>query len=131
MFSGMVLAAVAVAVARFGSARAERAWFGSLLAFAALIYVVVAVPHLPSIALAGAGAVAFLALAWFGYRGAVSLLALGWGLHAVWDGALLFAGVQLVPPWYYIACIAFDFAVAFYLLLIAFGLLRGRRASTA
>ncbi|TNE50583.1 MAG: hypothetical protein EP343_07810 [Deltaproteobacteria bacterium] len=44
-------------------------------------------------------------------------LAAGWALHPTWDLALhlLGPGHHIVPTWYAIACVSFDFAVALYI----------------
>ncbi len=53
---------------------------------------------------------------WLALNNSLLWLAVGWGLHPVWDAALhwLGPGVHIVPSWYAIACLSFDLAVAAY-----------------
>ncbi len=69
------------------------------------------------------GIVAYGLPAWLGLRakGAVAgrrWLALGWGLHPLWDLTLHLwgPGRHVVPDWYAVACLSFDLIVAAYLL---------------
>lgn len=64
--------------------------------------------------------VAFYGLcAWLALRNSMIWLAVGWGLHPVWDAALHWfgPGAHIVPPWYAIACLSFDLTVALYVVL--------------
>ena len=47
-------------------------------------------------------------------------LALGWGLHALWD-VVIHAGVpgEFVPSWYRWACLTYDVGAAYYVLIVA------------
>ena len=50
-------------------------------------------------------------------RYSLYFLALGWGLHPIWDVGLhlIGPGRHIAPSWYVVVCISFDFAVAIYI----------------
>jgi hypothetical protein len=86
------------------------------LAVTALIYFVFAlVGHgdTRSLALEAGGVLLYGAAAWIGFRRSVTLLALGWALHPVWDVALHLAGpgAAYTPDWYPWGCVSFDMIV--------------------
>lgn len=63
------------------------------------------------------GVAAYGLFYWLAIKGGGLWLALGWLLHPVWDIAVHMAGpgVHVVPEWYALACVSFDFAVAIYI----------------
>ena len=72
-------------------------------------------------AVEGAGLVLFTLLAWSGLR-RPAVLALGWLLHAVWDGALHLAVEQpVIGPWLPLLCLPFDLLAAAWLMYVATG----------
>ena len=72
----------------------------------------------------GAGFALFSLLAWGGLRWP-RLLALGWFLHAGWDGGLHLALEQpVIGPWLPLMCVPFDLMVSAYLAYAG----RGQRA---
>jgi len=75
------------------------------------------------------GTAALLAL-----RYSVLWLAVGWGLHPIWDLWVhwLGPGTHIVPAWYAIACLSFDLLVAGYIVMrsdMKSLLIRGQRES--
>ena len=83
---------------------------------AALIYVGFAVwhGHTAWLAVEVAGVLAYGTFAWLGVRRSPAWIAIGWGLHPLWDAGLhLFGPISgVAPTWYAIACISFDVVVA-------------------
>ena len=72
-------------------------------------------------AVESAGLVLFTLLAWSGLR-RPAVLALGWLLHATWDGALHLAIEQpVIGPWLPLLCLPFDLLVAAWLTHVATG----------
>lgn len=90
--------------------------FAVYLALAGAIYLAFGAFHGPRwIAIEGAGFVLFALLAWGGLRRPM-LLALGWLLHAGWDGGLHLALEQpVIGRWLPLLCLPFDGLVAAYL----------------
>jgi hypothetical protein len=62
----------------------------------------------------GLGVLLYGAAAWVGFRKSITLLALGWAMHPVWDVALhlQYPGAAYTPDWYPWGCISFDLVVA-------------------
>ena len=80
-------------------------------------------------AVEGAGLVLFTLLAWSGLR-RPAVLALGWLLHAAWDGALHLAIEQpVIGPWLPLLCLPFDLLVAAWLTHVATGKQPGSAAA--
>lgn len=69
-------------------------------------------------------AVVFMSLlCWLGYRSSLWFLALGWGLHGIWDLVVpLMENVDHMPHWYAGLCIGFDIVVGAYFALRALGI---------
>jgi hypothetical protein len=87
------------------------------LVVTALIYVAFAViggAGARSLGLEAVGMLLYCTAAWVGYRRSVTLLALGWAMHVVWDVGLHVqgAGAAYTPGWYPWGCISFDLIVA-------------------
>lgn len=113
---GVALALPYVAYARH-HARSMRLIYGAGLIVAACIYPLFALAagassnwlgvELTGVALYGAMALA-------GMRGSGWWLVAGWLLHPLWDLGLHYwgPGAHLVPAWYALACLSFDFVVA-------------------
>lgn len=91
---------------------------GSGLVIAAIIYIGFALYHEDSawLLLEVLGVAFYGLFFWLAMRHSMLWLAMGWGLHPVWDAALhwLGPGAHIVPPWYAIACLSFDITVAIY-----------------
>lgn len=114
--SGGVAAIGVVAAIRRGTRR-EVEWLASLLVVAALVYPLggIAVHPISELTLEATGTLLFLALALLGVRGSPWFLALGWGVHAVWDLAIpALRGGSYLPAWYPLLCLGFDVVVAGY-----------------
>jgi hypothetical protein len=66
-------------------------------------------------------ALLFLFIAYYGSKNRMLLLAGGYLLHGIWD--LVFnqvTSLTLVPPHYDLFCLAVDFTIAFYLILLSY-----------
>jgi hypothetical protein len=73
-------------------------------------------------------AIVFLLIAYFGMKRSLLLLAAGYFLHGAWDLAFgLWASSKLLPPHYDLFCLAIDFTMGFYLLLLKY---RGTKSVT-
>jgi hypothetical protein len=119
LLTGALACGLLILVARrMGPARELGIYALSLVA-AALIYVGFA-------AWGGAGAgwlmaetgglLVFTLLAFAGLKTSARILALGWALHAGWDGLLhKLREAAFVPDWYPFACLAFDLLLAAYI----------------
>lgn len=67
----------------------------------------------------GAGLILFTLLAWFGLE-RPGVLAIGWLLHAAWDGGLHLAIEQpVIGSWLPLLCLPFDLMVAAWLARVA------------
>lgn len=94
---------------------------GSGLVIAALIYLSFALYYSDTqwLLIESAGVFAFGITYWLAVAYSPLWLAFGWGLHPMWDIFLhwLGPGTHIAPIWYAIACLSFDLAVAWYLVL--------------
>lgn len=64
-------------------------------------------------------AVVFVFISYFGMRKSSLLLALGYFLHGSWDLAYHYISYsELIPPQYEFFCLAIDFTIGIYLLMI-------------
>jgi hypothetical protein len=118
LIAGLVFGALYVAYARSRPTR-SRAIFGCGLVIAALAYFVFVV-HAPDpmhwMIVEGIGLVVFGSVALLGIKGSLWWLAAGWATHPVWDiGLHYLGGASVVPAWYAIACVSFDWVVAAYI----------------
>ena len=115
LFGGL-LGVLFIGVARRLHWRNQVRFFAFCLFLAGAIYLAFGAFHgLRWIALEGAGFVLFSLLAYAGLR-RPPLLALGWFLHAAWDGGLHLALEQpVIGPWLPLMCVPFDLMVAVYL----------------
>lgn len=117
---GLILAAMFILYTRQLDSQYEVHVMGSALLVAALIYVGFALVWGNSVWLTiELGGVLAYGLFWLlAWRASYIWLAVGWGLHPLWDLALhLFGpGHAVVPEWYAIACLSFDLLVAGYII---------------
>lgn len=124
LMAGVALALIMIALWRRYS-EWEVAFAAGLLCAAALFYPFLgAVQGVPLLAMPIAiAAVVFMSLlAWLGYRRSLWFLALGWGLHGIWDLVVpLMENVEHMPHWYAGLCIGFDIVVGAYFALRALG----------
>ena len=116
LLAGALFGVLWIGLARRLSWRNQVRLFAVTLFLAGVIYLAFGAFHGPRwIALEGAGFVLFTLLAWAGLR-QPWLLALGWLLHAGWDGILHLALEQpVIGPWLPLLCLPFDLMVAAYL----------------
>lgn len=117
---GLVLAAIFLVSARRLGAVQEMRVIGFALIIAALIYVGFSLVWGDTIWLyiELGGVLVYGLFVWMALRYSPIWLAIGWGLHPLWDLALhLFGpGHAVVPAWYAMACLSFDLLVAGYVL---------------
>lgn len=92
---------------------------GSGLVVAALIYIGFALYEgdYQWLSVEFMGVIFYGLFAWMALNYSLLWLALGWGLHPIWDAILhwLGPGAHIVPSWYAIACLSFDLVVAAYI----------------
>ncbi len=116
---GLVLAALFVVGARRLGIPGERRLLALGLVVAALVYVGFAVVWSGGAWIAAelGGVVVFGGLAVLGLKRSPMSLAVGWGLHPVWDAGLHLVGdgAAFAPQWYVVFCISFDLLVAGYI----------------
>ena len=117
---GVVLAGLNIGIAQSFRRDTQVRVFAVFLFLAAVIYLVFGAFHdVQWVALEGAGVVLFSLLAWVGMRRPI-VLAVGWLLHAAWDGGLHLALEQpVVGPWLPLLCLPYDGILAGYLAFIA------------
>lgn len=116
---GLVTALPLLLFAQNKSIWATRKLLGRCLAVVALLYVAFAFVQLdaPWLLIELLGLAFYASFYWLACRYSLLWLALGWALHVVWDVGLHLAGAgaHIVPTWYAVFCLSFDFAVAAYL----------------
>ena len=116
---GLLAAGVFIMYARRFGIPGERRLLAVGLIIAALVYVGFAVAGANGmwIAVEAGGVVLFSGLAVVGLKRSPLWLALGWGLHPLWDAGLhlMGEGAAFAPGWYVVACISFDLLVAGYI----------------
>lgn len=116
---GLVVAAIFIVGARRLGLRGERRLLALGLVVAALVYVGFAVVWAGGawIVVELGGVIIFAGLAVLGLNRSPMSLAVGWGLHPVWDAGLhlMGAGAAFAPAWYVVACLSFDLLVAGYI----------------
>ncbi|OSZ77613.1 hypothetical protein CAP36_14670 [Chitinophagaceae bacterium IBVUCB2] len=94
--------------------------YGLILTGIGFIYIGFTWTDLSSLIINSTQAVFFLALAYYGIKKNMNLLALGYFLHGSWDIAYDILGQpDLVPPHYDVFCLSIDFTIGIYLLFIA------------
>ena len=125
---GVVLAGLNIGIAQSFRRDTQVRIFAVFLFLAAVIYLVFGAFHgVRWVVLEGAGVVLFSLLAWGGVRQPM-VLAVGWLLHAAWDGGLHLALEQpVVGPWLPLLCLPYDGMLAGYLAFI--GLRRSREVN--
>ena len=90
------------------------------LVVASVIYVVFALLAGEWLGVELAGVLLFVLIAYAAAKTSPWLLAIGWGLHVVWDGVLhLVIEQSVVSAWYPLACITFDAVMVVYILVAA------------
>ena len=122
LLGGIVLAVVFALILRLPVVRDASRRHAMALLVASLIYVAFAVVgrSVGGIVVETVGVVAFGGIALLGYRrSSPALVALGWGLHPLWDVSLHSSGAGLVytPSGYPPLCIGFDLVLAALILL--------------
>ena len=118
LIAGVFLGALLLLYARSRGAGENRVLAIGLIV-AAAIYIIFAFVWGDAtwIAIEIAGVPAYGLFVWLAFRFTFYWLAIGWGLHTAWDVILhlLGPGRAIVPEWYAVACITFDFLIAGYI----------------
>ncbi|MEZ4859874.1 MAG: DUF6010 family protein [Caldilineaceae bacterium] len=118
---GLVLGALFVIAARSQGVHKERVILAVGLPVAALIYVGFAAMwgDRSWLAIEVVGLLLYSLFLFLARRYHMVWLAVGWGLHPLWDLVLhwLGPGYTVAPAWYVLACLSFDLLVAGYLLV--------------
>ena len=118
---GLVLGTALLLYARARGRNRQKRILSIGLVVAAIIYVGFALlwGNPMWIAVEVAGVLAYGIFVWLALRYSINWLAAGWAVHPAWDVILhlLGPGHAIVPEWYAVACISFDFLVASYVLI--------------
>lgn len=119
IFLGLSLAAGAAWLVRIRFPYKDHAFWRMGLLVAACIYLLFATWGLNGqwLLIEAAGVLLYGVFAWLSKRYALWWLAIGWGLHPLWD-VLLHGGGHLgfVPAWYPGVCLGFDLLIGGYIL---------------
>ena len=115
---GFVVAAASIMVARRVFPNKAHAVWRTGLVVAALIYVIFSFfsGSLQWILLEIGGVLLYLSFAVLSKRYSLWYLALGWGLHVLWDLLLHGEDLDFVPSWYPAVCLGFDIAIEGYVI---------------
>lgn len=112
--SGLILILVFVLLKQFD----KKLIYGLILTGIGFLYVGFTWTSLEELITCSVQAVVFVFVAYFGIRRS-SLLALGFFLHGAWDFAYHFISFsERIPPQYEFFCLAIDFTIGGYLLVI-------------
>jgi len=94
--------------------------YGLILTGIGFLYVGYTWSDLASLIINITQAVIFLGLAYYGVKKSITILAVGYLLHGIWDfGYELLNQPDLLPPHYDLFCLSVDFTIGLYLLLFA------------
>lgn len=100
----------------------EQLIYGLILCAIGFLYVGFAWTDIRVAVTSAVQALIFLLIAYFGAKHCLLLLAAGYFLHGAWDLIFGFwASSKLLPPHYDLFCLAVDFTIGFYLLIIYYG----------
>ena len=118
LFIGVVASKLFILLARSRGEQENRLLATGLIV-AALIYVGFGLGSgsVSWIGIEVGGLVLYGVCAWLGIKYHPMWIAVGWGLHPVWDAGLHLTGMgsEFVPYWYAILCLSFDLYVAGYI----------------
>ena len=120
---GLFAAAIAIWLARWQFPTQQRALWTTGLWVAAWIYVGFAIvgQAWTALPLEILGLLVYGFFAWYSRKNGVVWLAVGWGLHVLWDVVVHDAGgSHFVPFWYPGVCLGFDIAIMSYLLFMEY-----------
>jgi len=118
---GIVLCGFFIFLARRFAAQREVGFYAVGLVVASIIYLGFALGSegLSWLFVELLGVAIFTFSAWLGVNVSAQFLAVGWALHAAWDGLMhTIEGAGFVPIWYPPACLAFDLVLAAYIFLV-------------
>lgn len=101
--------------------------YGLILTGIGFIYVGFTWSDLQALIINSVQAVIFLAVAYFGIKKTMYLIAAGYFLHGTWDLVYApFAPPHLIPPRYDLFCLSIDFTIGLYLLRYAYQNAKGK-----
>lgn len=114
---GFAAAVLGILAVRRMYPQKDHAFWRTGLVVAAIIYVFFSLfgGSLQWILIELGGVAVYLGFAILSKRHSLWFLALGWGLHVLWDVLLHGQGLDFVPSWYPAACLGFDVAIAAYI----------------
>jgi hypothetical protein len=93
--------------------------YGLILSGIGFLYVGYTWSDFPSFIITSIQAICFLFLAYAGTRKHINFLIAGYFLHGIWDMAYnFFPDKNLIPPHYDLFCLAIDFTIGIFLLMI-------------
>ena len=115
---GFAAAVISILVARSVFPKKDHAFWRTGLVVAALVYVVFSFfgGSLQWVLIELGGVLLYLSFAVLSKRYSLWYLALGWGLHVLWDLLLHGEDLDFVPSWYPAVCLGFDLAIAAYVI---------------
>jgi hypothetical protein len=94
--------------------------YGLILSAIGFLYVGFTWTDLFSVIVCGLQAVVFLFIAYYGSQNRMALLGTGYVLHGIWDLAFnQITSSTLIPPHYDLFCMAIDFTMGFYLIILS------------
>ena len=99
--------------------------YGLVLCGIGFIYVGFTWSDTPSLIISSVQAICFLFLAYIGIRKNFIFLIAGYFLHGIWDLAYtFFSSSHLIPPNYDLFCLAIDFTMGAYLILMHYNMVK-------
>jgi hypothetical protein len=119
---GIITGLLAVFILRAIKFLEQQFVYGLLLCAFGFLYVGFTWSDMTMVVIAAVQAILFLFIAYFGMKNNILLLAAGYFLHGIWDLVFgLWASSKLLPPHYDLFCLAVDFVMGFYLLILKYG----------
>lgn len=95
--------------------------YGLILCGIGFLYVGFTWTNLEALIITSIQACFFLFLAYYGIKKSLSILALGYFLHGIWDLLYnLFPSSNLIPPHYDLFCLSIDFTMGAYILALKY-----------
>ncbi|MEQ1675870.1 MAG: DUF6010 family protein [Chitinophagaceae bacterium] len=114
--SGLLLIALFVILKKYD----KKIVYGLTLTGIGFLYVGYTWSDLLSLIITSIQAIVFVALAYYGIKKSMYILALGFFLHGIWDLVYHpFDKPGLIPPQYDVFCLTIDFVIGIYLLVLA------------
>jgi Family of unknown function (DUF6010) len=113
--SGLIIILLFIFLKQFD----KRIIYGLILTGIGFIYIGFTWTDLQALVISSIQAIVFLFLAYYGITKSLYILAAGYILHGCWDIMYNFiAAPRLIPPQYDLFCLAIDFTMGIYILLL-------------